>query len=324
MEKELTNIQKLSQYLLECYEWNTRRNRSKDDAAGIVPARRFSESLAKSIGGCDTVTSWLQLFEENPLALNEFVRFWSADTQTFVKALGADNLASVGIFNNLPAGHTIDPGFKTYYMIGHSEYEQVNADQRGIFLDDSKGVIRAGKAYFGQSSSGKAYNEVRIVFADYSRAEGYDRSCCVLGCFAKGEFHDQSDAMFKESSTGVLRDDSQGTFCAVSRFYATDYSLVNIESPYVFGVLDGHAGLAHASSAAMNAKTIPQKLCVASPDVKYKGIPLKEKLTKPLYNFERDKIGEFKDYLLGKSTVDPFYSGSVRELVHKAKGLVQR
>lgn len=321
--EDFLNIQKLKNYIVDCFEFYAKSYVQQSDEEGNIQGKRSSLTLLNAINTCDTVTAWLELFYKRTNALDELVRCWKADSQVFVKALGAENLAKVGIFNDLPVGSRIDPKFRTYYMLGHSEFEQLDANQVGRFLDQSKGTLRAGKALFAQESSGVVFQQATGVFTDDAKAKGFDQCVCHLSGNARGEFFDRSDVVCNECSMAVLRDDAQGTFTAVSKFYAADYSMVNIESPYVFGVLDGHSALVHVSSAALQGEVL-QKPYVASPHVEFKSLFAKESLTQSLGENNRDKIAPFKDYLLGKSKVDPFYSGSVRELMHKAKGSLKR
>lgn len=316
-------IDEFRQYLKDCYTQYVQRTCPETDMEGHFRVRRFATELAQQVAACDTVSAFLQLIYERPNAMDEFLRRWEADSARIVGALGRDNLSKVGVYYDWQAGDKINPNFSTYYMLGHSSYEQVNNHQIGRFMDQSKGVVYAGKALFGQESTGEIHNDAMGNFSDNAHAIAYEHAICHLSAKAHGELHGYSDATFTECASGVLYEDSQGTFTGVSKFYAGDYALVNIESPYVFGILDGSAICAHASAAAMSEELI-QKCYVASFAVQFKSQFVKEHLTEPMVNRDEEKIKAFKDFLLGKNKVDPFYKGSLQELMHNVKSGMRR
>lgn len=323
MEMKSMQVDELRQYLKDCYTRYAQNSSPELDAEGNYRVRRYASDLIRRVAACDTVSAFLQLIYERTNAMDEFLRRWGAESAQIVQALGKDNLAKVGVYSDLQPGMSVDPNLSTYYMLGHSTYEQTNEKQVGHFMDQSKGVILAGKALFGQESSGEIRNNAMGNFTDNSQAKAFDQAICHLSANARGEMHDYSDSTFTECAKGVLYEDAQGTFTGVSKFYACDYTLVNIESPYVFGVLDGSTLCAHASSAAMNEELI-QKCYIASFAVQFKSQFVKEHLTQPIPNNDKEHIEAFKDYLLGKSAVDPFYKGSLQELMHTIKNGVKR
>ena len=323
MEMKSMPIDEFRQYLKDCYTQYVQRTCPETDIEGHFRVRHYATELVQQVAACDTVSAFLQLIYEHPNAMDEFLRQWGADSSRFVEALGRSNLAKVGVYYDWEPGAKIDPSFYTYYMLGHSSYEQVNDKQIGRFMDQSKGVVKAGKALFGQVSTGEIHNQAIGNFSDNSFAVAYDRAVCHLSANARGELHGYSDATFTECAKGVVYEDAQGTFTGVSNFYASDYALVNIESPYVFGVLDGSTICAHASAAAMSEEMI-QKCYVASFAVQFKSQFVKEHLTQPMLNRDEEKIKAFKDFLLGKNKVDPFYKGSLQELMHNVKSGMRR